>query len=77
MLELFKNRIVEIDVRPLPLPEPMIKILESAEVLPRTHALYIHHKRVPEHLLPELQNRGFGWSIEQNETDVNMLVWRK
>ncbi|MES2765441.1 MAG: DUF2249 domain-containing protein [Bacteroidota bacterium] len=77
MLELFKNRIVEIDVRLLPMPEPMIKILENAEILPDSHALFIHHKRVPEHLLPELQNRGFGWSIEQLETDVNMLVWRK
>jgi uncharacterized protein (DUF2249 family) len=77
MLELFKDRIVEIDVRQLTMPEPMIKILENAETLPASHALYIHHKRVPEHLLPELQNRGFGWSIEQDETDVKMLVWRK
>jgi uncharacterized protein (DUF2249 family) len=42
--EQFADRLLEIDVRELVMPQPMIKILETLDRLPQAHALYVVHK---------------------------------
>ncbi len=55
----FKEKMREIDVRNLEMPMPMVKVLEELEKLSEGEALYVHHKRLPQYLLPELENRNF------------------
>jgi len=53
------DKIIELDVRELPPPEPMMKILEKlAEVDDKT-VLLVHHHREPMMLYPKLEERGF------------------
>jgi uncharacterized protein (DUF2249 family) len=66
-----------IDVRDLEMPEPMVTILKEIENLPEGHALYVHHKRVPQFLLPELKNRNFNiLSQEEDENNVKLLIYK-
>ncbi|MCF6243298.1 MAG: DUF2249 domain-containing protein, partial [Bacteroidales bacterium] len=59
VLASFKENFKEIDVRDLEMPEPMVKILEELKQLPDNFALYVHHKKVPQFLLPQLDERGY------------------
>ncbi len=54
----FEN-IIEIDVRELEPPEPMIKVLEAVSNLDNSTALLLHHHREPLMLYPKLEERGF------------------
>jgi len=51
----YDGKMLEIDVRDLEMPMPMVTILETIEQLKPGWALYVHHKRVPQYLLPELK----------------------
>lgn len=73
--EVFRDNIKEIDVRGLPMPEPMIKILEELENLQNNQALFVYHKKIPHFLLPELKERGWDYFIRENsENDVHLLI---
>ncbi len=54
----FEN-IIELDVRDLEPPEPMIKVLEAVSNLDNSTALLLHHHREPMMLYPKLEERGF------------------
>ncbi|MBF0214590.1 MAG: DUF2249 domain-containing protein [Magnetococcales bacterium] len=47
-----------LDVRDLPAPEPMIRILEHVALLHPGETLQVHHNRIPHLLYPRLQERG-------------------
>lgn len=73
----FKNKLVEVDVRHLEMPMPMMTILESLEVLPKDKALYVHHKRIPVFLLTELKDRNFEYRIKEvQEGEVYLLIFK-
>lgn len=73
----FKNNIETIDVRMLEMPLPMTTILEALEKLPAAGALFVHHKRIPVFLLPELTERKFDYRIKEiNEGEVNLLIFK-
>jgi len=57
----FGNKIKEIDVRHLEMPEPMVTILSELETLPDDCVLLVNHKKVPQFLLPELETRNYQW----------------
>lgn len=70
-----KKDIHEIDVRDLEMPLPMITILKELEELKENGALYVHHKKVPQYLLPELAERKFKtWIAEVDENNVKLLI---
>lgn len=74
----FGSNLVEIDVRHLEMPEPMITILNTLTTLPENHALFVHHKKVPQFLLPELKTRNLQWLIKEIEEGyVQMLIFKK
>lgn len=74
----FKDKRVEIDVRDMEMPKPMLTIMEKIAALQPGYALYVNHKRVPVYLLPELQDGGFTYHIKQiSEGDVKLLIYRK
>ncbi len=73
----FQNNLVEIDVRHLEMPMPMMTILERLEALPEGKALYVHHKRIPVFLLSELKERAFDYRIKEvGPGEVYLLVFK-
>ena len=75
--ERFSGHLVEIDVRELEMPQPMVTILESLEELPQEKALYVVHKRMPVFLLQELSQRNFDFrSLQLSENEVHLLIFR-
>jgi len=74
----FGENIKTIDVRHLEMPEPMVTILQETENLPVGNALFVHHKRIPQFLLPELKKREFTiLSHEMDENNLNLLIFKK
>lgn len=68
---------VSVDVRDLPMPQPMVRILEALEALPAGQALFVEHKKIPVFLLPELRERGFDYRIKEIENQhVQLLIFR-
>lgn len=57
--ELKTEKIIELDVRELPPPEPMMKILEKLNEIDENTILLVHHHREPLMLYPKLEERGF------------------
>lgn len=71
------KNILEIDVRNLEMPLPMITILQELEELKEDEALYVHHKKIPQYLLPELEERNFTtWIAEIDNDNVKLLIHR-
>lgn len=65
----------EIDVRDLEMPLPMVTILNELEELKENEALFVHHKKVPQYLLPELEERKVKvWIAEIEEGNVKLLI---
>lgn len=71
----FTHNCREVDVRDLEMPLPMVSILNELEDLPEDDALFVHHKKTPQYLLPELEERGYkAWIAEPAEGNVKMLI---
>lgn len=73
----FEN-VIEIDVRELPPPEPMMKIFEKLPEVDDKTILLVHHHREPVMLYPKLEERGFeavSNKIEDNYYKV--LIFKK
>lgn len=73
----YKTRYKELDVRHLEMPLPMTNILESLFHLPKDHILYVHHKKFPLFLVPELNERGYEMLSVQQKDGVDLLIYRK
>lgn len=68
-------KLVRLDVRSLPMPQPMEAILETLPTLSPGQVLYVQHKRVPLHLLEELADQAYVAHIhEVGEGDVKLLI---
>jgi uncharacterized protein (DUF2249 family) len=74
--EKFADRLVYIDVRSLEMPQPMIRIIDKLNTLPAGHALYVHHKKIPLYLLPELKAKNFNYVLFQENTSVFMIIYK-
>jgi uncharacterized protein (DUF2249 family) len=71
----YNDQCNEIDVRDLEMPLPMVTILNELEDLPEGHALFVHHKKVPQYLLPELKERKLrSWIAEIDDENVKLLI---
>jgi uncharacterized protein (DUF2249 family) len=76
-LEKYTVRMEVIDVRELEMPKPMMTILESLDKLAADKALFVHHKRIPVFLLPELSDRSFDYRINEiAEGYVQLLIFK-
>lgn len=74
LLKHYAGNLVELDVRHLDMPMPMMTILENLEVLPWDKALYVHHKRIPVFLLNELKDRAFDYRIKEVQPGTVFLL---
>ncbi|MDP3468139.1 MAG: DUF2249 domain-containing protein [Daejeonella sp.] len=78
LLKQYDNKMIELDVRHLEMPGPMMAILEELEKLDYGKALYVHHKRIPVFLLSELKDRNFEYRINEiSGTEVYLLIFKK
>jgi len=60
------------------MPEPMTTILEELEQLPEGFALFVDHKKVPQFLLPELEERNFEIHFKKRSIDhLQLLIFKK
>ncbi|MDX5347459.1 MAG: DUF2249 domain-containing protein [Hymenobacteraceae bacterium] len=78
LLEQYEGKLAEVDVRNLEMPLPMTTILEALPRLQPEQALYVHHRRVPQYLLPQLQERGFAYAVSQlTDNDVKLIIYKE
>jgi hypothetical protein len=55
----------------------MHTILEALETLPLGKALFVYHKRIPVFLLPELEQQGFNYRIQEiSDAEVHLLIYK-
>jgi uncharacterized protein (DUF2249 family) len=74
----FSGRLTEIDVRHLEMPLPMAEILSALERLPEGNALFVNHKRIPQFLLGELENRSYSLvSKVVDEANTKLIIYKK
>lgn len=66
-----------LDVRHLPAPEPMLRILEAVTFLHPGESLRVIHNRIPYPLYPRLQERGLLVETQQRNDDEIHLVIRR
>lgn len=67
--------VVILDVRGLEPPEPMVRTLAALETLPRGKTLLQINERIPQFLLPRLEELGFDHEIrEQAEGVVRVFI---
>jgi uncharacterized protein (DUF2249 family) len=75
-LEAYKDNLVIINVRALPMPQPMMRILEALPALSENEALFVFHKKVPLFLLPELKERLFEYVYQETQEGVELLIFK-
>jgi hypothetical protein len=68
--------VVILDVRGLEPPEPMLRTLAALEQLPYGSTLVQLNVRVPQFLLPLLDERGFTYDIREQDADLVRLFIR-
>ncbi|WP_276134278.1 DUF2249 domain-containing protein [Polluticoccus soli] len=73
----FNSRLQYIDVRQLPMPQPMVTILKALDSLESNTALYVYHKKVPLFLLPELKERSYQNVIKHTNEGVELIIYRQ
>ena len=73
----FSGKLKEVDVRDLEMPMPMVTILEEIEKLSIDEALYVHHKRLPQYLLPELEDRNFKLAKKEiDDSNLKLIIYK-
>ncbi len=71
------QNIIRLDVRELPMPQPMETILETLPAIGTGQILHVNHKRIPLHLLEEMEEYDYKIHIcEVGEGDVRLLIYR-
>ncbi len=77
ILKSFADQVKEIDVTQLEMPLPMSSILNELYALPDNYLLFVHHKKVPKFLFPELAERGYQWRIQIiSANDIKLLIFK-
>jgi len=70
------SQLISLDVSMLPMPQPMETILEALRNLKADAVIYVRHRKVPLHLLEELDHLSYRIFIhEQNPGDVQLLIY--
>ncbi len=74
----YSSKLTEVDVRDLEMPMPMVTILENLEQLNEGEALFVHHKKLPQYLLPELKDRDFVYVSQPVDDDnIKLIIYKK
>ena len=72
------DEVIVLDVRGMEPPEPMVRTLAALEGLPPGKTLMQINERVPQFLLPKLEELGFTYQLrEQNEALIRVFIRRR
>jgi uncharacterized protein (DUF2249 family) len=72
------HKIKFLDVQQLEMPQPMLLIIEAAKELAIDELLFVHHKKVPVFLLPQLEKEGLTYHFNQKSAiEIEMLIYRR
>ena len=71
------SNVIEIDVRELGPPEPMVRILETLSQVDEKTLLLVHHHREPMMLYPKLEERGYHAVTNKIEENYYKVVITK
>ncbi len=75
--EKYAGKMTEVDVRDLEMPMPMVTILEELENIDGSNALYVHHKKLPQYLLPEIKERGYSYIHKDiDEDNLKLIIYK-
>lgn len=66
--------VVELDVRDLGPPEPLVRTLETLPDLEGS-VLVQHNDRAPQHLYPKLDDRGYAYATVETDDQVVTAIW--
>lgn len=70
--------LLNFDVRGLAPPQPMIEVLKFLDHGPAGDQLVVHVPHVPIHLFPELEERGWTWTIlKDDDQGASVLIDRE
>lgn len=73
----YVGKMEHIDVRHLEMPEPMTNILMKLEKLQDNYCLLVDHKKIPQFLLPELENRNYNILYNRKtEHHIQLLIFK-
>ncbi len=68
---------IELDVRGLQAPEPLVRILQTLDTLPAGGILRVLHHREPFPLYAALQEDGYQYRTEFVTGDrIEIIIWR-
>jgi uncharacterized protein (DUF2249 family) len=73
----FHPPVVELDVRDMEPPEPLAHTLAALDALPPNGTLVQVNVRVPQFLLPKLEERGFTYEVRELAPDLVHLLVRR
>jgi len=77
LIESFGEKIHFIDVRGLEMPMPMITILNALQTMPDDYLMLVLHMRIPVHLLPELESKGYTYKFRKiSEEKTVVLIYK-
>lgn len=73
-----REKTIEVDVRQLAPPEPMMKILETLSQVDERTLLFVHHHREPLFLYEKLQAREYKWNLTKIEENYyHLKIWKE
>lgn len=67
--------IVELDVRTLPPPKPLRQTLEHLADADAEQVIVQYNDRPPQHLYPQLDDRGYEYESTEQEETVVTVIW--
>jgi len=65
-----------LDARELPPPKPLSETLETLPELDDETVLVQRNDRVPQHLFPKLDDRGYEYRSLERDEDVLTAIWK-
>ena len=71
------SKVIDIDVRDLPAPEPLEVIVNALGALEMGSYIKMIHRQIPNMLLPILKNNGFKWIIRDLQDEVRVYIYIK
>ena len=77
LIESFGEKTYFVDVRNLEMPMPMITILNALQTMSEDHLMHVLHRRIPVHLLPELESKGYTYKFRKiSEEKTVILIYK-
>ena len=66
-----------LDVSRLEPPEPMERILDALDEMPKEDCLRVRHRREPYPLYNILRSMDFAWRTAWKDGALDLLIWHK